>query len=179
MDKKLAKISKFLSLILRHQPDKIGLQLDEEGWAKVADIIDKAPTPLTRDQIETVVKTNDKKRFALSEDKKRIRANQGHSIKVDVGLKQVTPPEMLFHGTADRFLDAIRTEGLTPQSRQHVHLSGDEVTAHKVGQRHGRPVILEIPARAMHDQGHVFFQSENGVWLTDHIPAALIRFPGS
>ena len=179
LDSKIIKVSKVLSLILRHQPEKIGLELDTHGWVPVEDIITRAPIPLSRDLIETVVRTNDKKRFTLSGDGRFIRASQGHSIPVDMGLKPVEPPALLYHGTAVRFLAAIRADGLTPQTRQHVHLSGDEATAHKVGQRHGRPVILEIPALAMHTAGQVFYRSDNGVWLTDHVPAEHIRFPGS
>ena len=172
MDKDLAKISKFLSFVLRHRPDSIGLSLDAEGWAEVDDIITKADIPITREQITRAVAENDKKRFALSPDGQLIRANQGHSITVDLGLLPVAPPEVLYHGTADKFLDSIMAQGLLPQNRQYVHLSADLKTATKVGQRHGRVVILTLPARAMHEGGQSFYMAENGVWLTDHVPAA-------
>lgn len=179
MDKELAKISKFLSLVLRHEPGSIGLTLDAQGWADVSELVAKATLPLTPAVIETVVATNDKKRFALSEDKKRIRANQGHSIPVALGLTATSPPEWLFHGTATRFVEAILTEGLSRQDRQHVHLSEDRTTARTVGIRHGKPVIFRIAAGEMHARGYRFFKSENGVWLTDEVPAALLEIDGS
>lgn len=179
MDKELAKISKFLSLVLRHEPGSIGLTLDAQGWADVSELVAKATLPLTPAVIETVVATNDKKRFALSEDKKRIRANQGHSIPVALGLTATSPPEWLFHGTATRFVEAILTEGLSQQDRQHVHLSEDRTTARTVGIRHGKPVIFRIAAGEMHARGYRFFKSENGVWLTDEVPAALLEIDGS
>ena len=171
MDKHLTQISKFLSFVLRHKPDAIGLVLDAEGWADVDEIIAKADMPITREQIARAVAENDKKRFALSPNGQLIRANQGHSIAVDLGLAPVAPPELLYHGTADRFLASIMAQGLLPQNRQYVHLSADLDTATKVGQRHGRLVILTLPALVMHAAGHRFFQAENGVWLTDHVPA--------
>lgn len=179
MDKELAKISKFLSLVLRHEPGSIGLTLDAQGWADVSELVAKATLPLTPAVIETVVATNDKKRFALSEDKKRIRANQGHSIPVALGLTATSPPEWLFHGTATRFVEAILTEGLSRQDRQHVHLSEDRTTARTVGIRHGKPVIFRIAAGEMHARGYRFFKSENGVWLTDEVPPALLEIDGS
>jgi putative RNA 2'-phosphotransferase len=125
-----------------------------------------------------VVESNDKKRFAFSPDGSSIRASQGHSVEVDLGLAPVAPPERLFHGTATRFLDAIRAEGLRPQSRRHVHLSPDEETAVKVGQRHGKPAVLLVHAGAMHRDGHVFYRSENGVWLTTVVPVGYLKIPG-
>lgn len=171
MSRDTQKTSKFLSYILRHKPESIGLKLDMEGWASIDEILEKSDEGLSRDLIVEVVTTSDKKRFSLSADGNRIRANQGHSVRVDLGLQPVEPPEILFHGTAKRFVAAILDEGLKPGKRQHVHLSGDEETAIKVGQRHGKPVILTIPALAMHRAGHVFFLSDNGVWLTDKVPA--------
>ena len=168
----LTKTSKFLSFVLRHNPQAIGLQLDEQGWASVDELIAAATergTKLSREMIRDVVATNDKKRFALSEDGSRIRANQGHSVKVDLGLEPVTPPEFLFHGTATRFMTSIRTQGLKPSGRHHVHLSPDRETALKVGSRHGVPVILRVEAGRMHAEGAVFYRSENGVWLTDRV----------
>jgi putative RNA 2'-phosphotransferase len=180
MKPNLVKISKFLSLVLRHQPETIGLHLDAQGWADVEELLAKArqgPQPLTREVLEEVVATNDKKRFAFSVDGTKIRASQGHSIEVDLALAPQAPPEILYHGTADRNLPSIRASGLLKGKRQHVHLSLDEQTATKVGQRHGRPVVLTIRTGEMHCQGHVFFCSANGVWLTDSVPPAFIAFP--
>lgn len=177
MEKNLATISKFLSFVLRHKPESIGLAMDPEGWADVDELIAKADIPITRALLVETVEKNDKKRFALSADGQSIRANQGHSIAVDLGLKAVEPPQTLFHGTATRFLESIRAQGLRPQNRRYVHLSGNRETATKVGQRHGKPVILTIPALTLHTQGHAFYQAENGVWLTDAIPAEALSFP--
>ena len=174
------KISKFLSYVLRHRPDEIGLQLDAEGWASVSELIEKARsagTILTPPLIEEVVRTNDKQRFALSADGSRIRANQGHSVQVELNLPPTQPPEFLYHGTATRFVDAIRRDGLKAMSRQHVHLSIDEPTAQKVGQRHGKPIILKIHAGEMWRAGQQFFLSENGVWLTEKVEVKYIEFP--
>lgn len=173
------KISKFLSYILRHKPEAIGLTLDEQGWANIDELISKANdsgeiSALNRGLLQEVVDTSDKKRFIISEDGQCIRANQGHSINVDLQLKPVTPPEFLYHGTATRFLDSILKEGLKPQQRQHVHLSTDVETATAVGQRYGKPVILKIKALLMHEQGFVFYRSENGIWLTASIPNSYI-----
>ena len=172
MEQNLVTISKFLSYVLRHKPDAIGLTLDPEGWADIDELIAKADVPIDHALLQQAVAQNDKKRFALSADGRSIRANQGHSIKVDLGLTPTQPPETLYHGTADRFLDSILGEGLTPQNRQYVHLSQDEATAKRVGSRHGKPVILMLPARTMHDAGHRFYLAQNNVWLTDHVPAA-------
>lgn len=171
----LKKSSQFLSLILRHQPDVIGLKLDAQGWANLDDLIAKANQhgkQFNRNLIAQVVKENDKQRFSLSEDGLKIRANQGHSLKtIDLGLTAQQPPEVLYHGTAKHFLDSIFAQGLKPQKRQHVHLSQDKATAVKVGQRHGKPVILEIAALQMMRDGHLFYLSENHVWLTAQVPA--------
>lgn len=175
MSKQLTEASKFLSYVLRHQPEAIGITLDLEGWTDIAALIAaaaKAGKQLDRDLIQTVVATSDKKRFAISEDGLRIRAVQGHSAEsVDINHAEKTPPEFLYHGTATRFLDSIRKEGLLPGSRQYVHLSQDEQTALAVGQRHGKPVVLKIKALLMHEQGFKFFQAENSVWLTNAVPA--------
>jgi putative RNA 2'-phosphotransferase len=173
MSADLVRLSKFLSLVLRHEPEKIGLVLDENGWAAVDELLAgaaKAGVALTPESLRHVVETNDKKRFALSEDGRRIRASQGHSVEVDLDLPPTVPPEQLFHGTATRFLDPIRAEGLRPQSRRHVHLSPDEETAVKVGMRHGKPVVLRIAAGRMQREGHAFYLSANGVWLTETVP---------
>ena len=174
------KISKFLSYVLRHRPDEIGLTLDANGWTPIAELITRARSAsvdLSEEIIREVVRTSDKQRFALSEDGTRIRANQGHSVEVDLQLEPKQPPEFLFHGTATRFVDAIRAGGLKAMSRQHVHLSPDEQTATKVGQRHGKPVILKIKAGAMWDAGQKFYCSANGVWLVERVEARFIEFP--
>ena len=180
MSADLVKVSKFLSLVLRHQPEAIGLTLDESGWADVEDLIRRANERghrLTRPLLERVVAENDKKRFAFSEDGRKIRASQGHSVAVDLALPPAEPPELLYHGTATRFVESIRAKGLHSGSRQHVHLSLDAVTATKVGQRHGKPVILTVRAGAMWAAGHPFFRSANGVWLTERVPVEFIDFP--
>lgn len=175
MKQPLVEISKFLSYVLRHQPESIGITLDREGWVDVDVLIAaavKGGKQLDRELIQAVVATNDKKRFVLSEDGLRIRAAQGHSTaSVDIDYVPKVPPELLYHGTATRFLDSIRSSGLIPGSRQYVHLSQDAHTAHTVGQRHGKPVVLKIEALRMHHQGFKFFQAENGVWLIHEVPA--------
>lgn len=171
------RISKFLSLVLRHEPEKAGLTLDSAGWVAVDDLLRGLASTghrITRDELEVVVAQNDKKRFAFSEDGTRIRASQGHSVEVELDYAAATPPEGLFHGTADRFLDSILACGLMKAQRHHVHLSAERATAVKVGGRHGRPVILQVNAGAMHRAGHAFFRSANGVWLTDHVPVQFL-----
>lgn len=166
------KISKFLSFVLRHRPQRIGLKLDHAGWAVISDLIEAAARTgmtLSEEDIRDVVDKNDKKRFSISEDGLRIRASQGHSIPVDLGLEPVAPPVFLYHGTAARFVASILKEGLKRRRRHHVHLSPDEGTAMKVGQRHGRPVVLRIKAREMNAHGVEFYLSDNGVWLVDHV----------
>lgn len=173
-------ISKFLSLVLRHQPETIGLTLDANGWANVDDLIARAAAHgkrFTADDLFRVTANNDKKRFTLSQDSRRIRAAQGHSVQVELDLAPLAPPEILFHGTATRFVDAIKAEGLKAQSRQHVHLSLDEETAVKVGQRHGKPYIFRVEAGRMHTEGFVFFRAENGVWLTGAVPPGFLIAP--
>jgi putative RNA 2'-phosphotransferase len=180
MAAQLVKMSKFLSLVLRHKPQEIGLALDENGWADVEELIrltNRNGCPLTRPLLERIVAENDKQRFAFSDDGRKIRANQGHSIEIDLGLPSVEPPELLFHGTASRFLESIRSAGLHSRNRQHVHLSLDEATATKVGQRHGKPVVLVVRANEMFANGYQFFLSDNGVWLTEQVPARYLIFP--
>ncbi len=162
-------LSKFMSLVLRHAPEKAGLTLDSGGWASVEALIGGADFDVTAEDVARVVRNSDKQRFSLSEDGARIRANQGHSIPVDLGLTPVAPPAHLFHGTAEKNLSSILETGLRPQSRTHVHLSPDTETARKVGMRHGKPVILLVAAGAMAADGGVFFRSVNGVWLTDRV----------
>lgn len=172
------RLSKFLSLVLRHQPELIGLELDANGWTDVNELITKAASQkavLTPDLIRTLVRDSDKQRFALSEDGKRIRANQGHSVEVDLGYAPGQPPSVLFHGTAERNLPSILEKGLVRGARHHVHLSDNRETAMKVGQRHGKPVVLVVESRVMHAQGIPFFQSANGVWLTEHVAARFLR----
>ena len=167
------KISKFLSLVLRHNPEVIDLTLDANGWAYIDALITMAREKgmhLSRATIQTVVRDSDKQRFAISQDGLRIRANQGHSIPINLALPASIPPEILYHGTTKRFLASIRHEGIKPGKRIHVHLSSDEETAVKVGSRHGMPAVLRVRADQMHRDGFHFFLSENGVWLTDWVP---------
>jgi putative RNA 2'-phosphotransferase len=180
-DRAMVRTSKFLSKVLRHAPESVGLRLDEAGWVEVEALLAAARgagVPLDRPTLERVVAGSDKQRFALSDDGSRIRANQGHSVPVELGLRPVEPPEILFHGTADRNLDSIRGAGLRPGSRTHVHLSADEATAVTVGRRHGRPVVLRVHAGRMHADGHAFWRSDNGVWLAAAVPAGYLELPG-
>jgi putative RNA 2'-phosphotransferase len=181
MSKRHTEIGKFLSYVLRHEPHAIGLTLDREGWAGISELIEGAKNSgraLDAALIRAVVDSNDKKRFALSEDGLRIRAVQGHSTtSVSLTLQQKPPPQFLYHGTATRFLDSILKEGLKPGSRQHVHLSEEIATAISVGSRYGKPVVLKIDARRMHQQKHPFFQAENLVWLTANVPTEFIIPP--
>ena len=173
--------SKFLSLILRHAPEKIGLVLDTQGWADIGQLLAQAARHgrrLSREQLDDVVARDSKTRYAISADGLRIRANQGHSLAaVDIALPPSTPPAVLYHGTASRFVDAIRAGGLLAGARNHVHLSSSLETAVAVGARHGKPVVLTVDAAAMQAQGHAFYVSDNGVWLTHAVPAAFIGFP--
>ncbi|MFI8069268.1 RNA 2'-phosphotransferase [Streptomyces sp. NPDC086033] len=177
-ERRTVKVSKYLSKHLRHQPERIGLTLDEASWVEI-DVLIAAATEhgfrFTRDELDHVVAANDKQRFAI--DGTRIRASQGHSIDVDLGLPPATPPPYLYHGTVARYLDAIRAEGLRPMNRHDVHLSPDRETATRVGARRGRPVVLSVDAEAMHRDGHVFHVSANGVWLTQSVPLRYLRFP--
>ena len=179
MDKKLTDLSKFLSYVLRHQPEAIGLSLDKEGWAVISDLIFhfiKEGHKLDNDILNKIVKNSDKRRFTVSDDGLRIRAAQGHSTQqVNISYKERTPPDILYHGTATRFISAIREQGLIPLSRQYVHLSPDEGTAIQVGQRHGKPVVLKIKALDMYEQGFKFFQADNDVWLTNNVPYNFIQ----
>ncbi|MDH5179908.1 MAG: RNA 2'-phosphotransferase [Gammaproteobacteria bacterium] len=166
------KISKFLSYILRHHPQDIGLHPDEQGWVAVDELIQAVNAHgkhLDLDLLQQVVAGNDKQRFAFSPDGLRIRANQGHSIRIELGLEPAVPPPYLYHGTATRFMQSINKHGLTPGSRHHVHLSADHITAKQVGTRHGMPVVLLVDAGRMHQDGNVFYLSANGVWLTDKV----------
>ena len=178
MSSQIVSISKFLSLILRHKPEEIGLWLDPEGWAGLEELLRLSAAKgkiLTRSLLEEVVATNDKQRFAFNANRSKIRASQGHSIVVQLGLNPLEPPVELFHGTATRFLEDIRREGILKGKRHHVHLSIDPASSTKVGQRHGQPVVLRIAAGEMHRAGHTFYSSANGVWLTDHVPPAFFE----
>lgn len=177
-DKRKNKVSKFLSLILRHKPEEIGLILDENGWANIAELIEKSAVfgnNFTFGELQEVVTTNDKKRFAFDETKTKIRASQGHSIEVDVEFEEKIPPAILYHGTAERNLDSILEIGLEKRARHHVHLSSEPEAARNVGIRYGKPVILEINAGQMADQGYKFYISENGVWLIDKVPPEFLK----
>lgn len=174
MSKQNDAVSKFLSYVLRHEPQAIGLELDSEGWANIKLLIicaGRHERKLDMPLIQAVVDNNDKKRFVISDDGQRIRAVQGHSSsQVNISYQEKTPPEYLYHGTATRFIDSINSKGLVAGSRQYVHLSADQSTAITVGQRHGKPVILTVNALQMYQQGFKFYQAENGVWLTVHVP---------
>ena len=179
-DKEAIGTSKFLSLILRHEPERAGLKLGEGGWVGVDELLQAVNShgfTLTLDQLKHVVATSDKKRFAFSDDGQRIRASQGHSIEVDLQYPPQTPPEILYHGTATRFLDGIRQHGLQKMERHDVHLSAETKVTVQIGGRHGKPALLTIRAGDMHRAGFVFRCSANGVWLVDHVPPQFIQFP--
>lgn len=166
------RISKFLSLILRHQPETIGLKLDENGWADVEELRERSAKKkvyFSLEELDEVVETNNKKRFAFNEDKTKIRASQGHSINIDLALEALQPPDFLYHGTAEANISSILEKGIEKRSRQHVHLSVDKETATKVGMRHGKPIILTIRTGKMYEDGIAFYLSANGVWLTEFV----------
>jgi putative RNA 2'-phosphotransferase len=172
------KVSKYLSRHLRHQPERIGLALDKAGWVEIDALMAAAAAHgfrFSREELDQAVATNDKQRFAV--EGTRIRANQGHTVDVDLDLPAAVPPEYLYHGTVGRHLDAIRAQGLRPMTRHDVHLSPDRDTARRVGARRGRPVVLSVNAGSMHRDGHVFQVSANGVWLTAAVPPGYLRFP--
>jgi len=179
LDKENSKrISKFLSLVLRHKPEHIGIELNNEGWTDVEILIQKMNVngfKINLNDLIYVVETNQKKRFAFNTEMTELRANQGHSLKIDHGFESVIPPEILFHGTAVQNIGSILKNGIDKRSRHHVHLSADKETAIKVGQRHGKPVVLEIMALQMNNDGKEFFISDNKVWLTDFVPAEYLR----
>lgn len=173
-EKDLKHLSKFMSLVLRHKPETISLELDANGWANVAELITKmqgAGSTINIDILNHIVATNEKKRFAFNETGTKIRASQGHSVTVELGYTPQQPPEILFHGTAAQNKDNILAEGLKKGSRHHVHLSTNTDTARQVGGRHGRPVVFTVRSGQMHKAGFAFYESENGVWLTDSVPA--------
>lgn len=171
-NKNTTKISKYLSYILRHQPHSIGLKLDPNGWASIEELIAKTTDfELTLPVIAYVVETNDKQRFSLNEEMTKIRANQGHSLNIDLALTAQRPPDVLYHGTAQRFSENIQQQGLTKQQRHHVHLSQSREVAKSVGSRHGKPVIFALNTKAMVEDNIAFYRSENNVWLVDNVPA--------
>jgi putative RNA 2'-phosphotransferase len=179
MSSRLVRASKFLSRVLRHEPGRIGIALDAAGWVAVSDLLAACRAhnfPLTREELEAVVRENDKKRFALSEDGARIRASQGHSVEIELGYAPLAPPSTLYHGTAVRLLASIRERGLLKGGRHHVHLSTDAATAAKVGARHGKPHVIEVESGRMHADGYEFYRSDNGVWLAEHVPAKYLIF---
>ncbi|WP_395743198.1 RNA 2'-phosphotransferase [Prosthecobacter sp.] len=174
------RTSKFLSLVLRHQPETAHITLDTAGWVSVEDLLTgcaKARRTMSRADLDHIVATNAKKRFEFSPDGTRIRASQGHSVEVDLNYEPKPPPAILYHGTATRFLENIRTQGLLKMQRHHVHLAAETKMTMEVGGRHGKPVLLTILATKMHKAGHSFYLSTNNVWLVDHVPPQFIRFP--
>jgi len=176
--KQTTRLSKFLSQHLRHTPAAIGLHLEPGGWVAVADLLAACAAhghPMSRDELEDIVEDNDKQRFAFDESGQRLRAQQGHSVAVDLGLAPAEPPAVLYHGTAPGALATIRREGLQKMSRHHVHLTADKATARRVGQRRGRPVLLAVAAGALHAAGGEFYRSGNGVWLIETVPPQYLR----
>lgn len=176
----LKEKSKFLSYVLRHKPDAIGVVLDAQGWVPVATLLERVAAsgqPMTETELIEIVATSDKKRFTLSPDGRTIRAAQGHSVQVNLALPPGLPPARLFHGTSEASLEAILCEGLKPGRRLQVHLSSDRETAIKVGQRHGKPVVLTVDTERMRQAGLVFYQAENGTWLTDQVPSEFLTKP--
>ena len=178
-DKQLRNTSKFISLILRHKPETIGITLDEHGWADVQELIEgmnrSEGHTLDMGLLEEIVRADEKQRYSFNKDHTLIRANQGHSIPVDVKLEEKTPPDILWHGTGEKYISSIDAQGLIPKSRLYVHLSSDMETARKVGSRHGKPVIYEIDCRGMLEDGHQFFLSANHVWLTREVPVRYLK----
>ena len=173
----LKETSKYISLILRHKPETIGITLDEHGWADVGELISGIAKThkMNMDILEEIVSTDEKQRYSFNDDKTKIRANQGHSIQVDVELEEMRPPEILWHGTGEKFTGSIDEQGLIPKSRLYVHLSKDEETAFKVGTRHGKPVLYIVKAKEMFKDGYKFYLSENGVWLTKEVPVKYLE----
>lgn len=173
----LTETSKFLSLILRHKPEAIGISLDEHGWANVDELIAQIAKnqEFNMDMLREIVGTDSKQRYSFNEDETLIRANQGHSIPVDVELEEAKPPKELWHGTGEKYASAIDMQGLIPKSRLYVHLSQDRDAAAKVGKRHGKPVLYIVKAGEMHHDGYQFYLSKNGVWLTKQVPAKYLQ----
>lgn len=180
MSSRLVTVSKYLAKHLRHAPEQLGLTLESGGWVSVDDFLEASRQhkfPIAYDELLECVETNDKQRFSFDDTGDRIRANQGHSVEVDLQLEEQTPPDILYHGTVAKVLDSIRAQGLLKGRRHHVHLSRDVETATKVGSRRGKPVILQVAAHEMHRQQHKFYISVNGVWLTDTVPPPFLTIP--
>jgi putative RNA 2'-phosphotransferase len=176
-ENRIVKVSKYLSKHLRHQPERLGLTLEEGGWVRVDDLLAACARHGMRvslAELTEVVAKNDKQRFSFSEDRARIRANQGHSVEVDLQLEALVPPDLLYHGTGAKSVELILRDGLLKMNRHHVHLSIDHETAHRVGSRHGRPVVFHVDAGSMHAAGRVFYRSDNGVWLTEAVPTVYL-----
>ena len=173
----ITETSRYIALILRHKPETIDIKLDEHGWANVDELIKgvNKTHPLTMEMLERIVATDNKQRYSFNEDKSLIRANQGHSISVDVELKEVTPPETLYHGTGEKYVSSIDKLGLIAKSRLYVHLSTNVDTAINVGSRHGKPVVYTVDTRRMSADGYVFYISQNGVWLTKQVPVEYLQ----
>lgn len=173
----LESISKYISLILRHKPEKINITLDEHGWADVDQLIRgiKKTKSFNRQMLEEIVRTDAKQRYSFNADKTKIRANQGHSVAVDVELEEMVPPDYLWHGTGEKYTNSIEKQGLLAMSRLYVHLSDERQTARIVGKRHGKPVIYQIDSKKMAEDGYVFYRSVNGVWLTKQVPAEYLE----
>lgn len=178
--KRHTRVSRFLSLILRHQPELVNLSLDQAGWANVNQLLKglrQSGIKLSLEELKEIVRTNEKRRFSFTRDYKYIRANQGHSVEVQLDLQPTSPPTTLFHGTAKHFLPSIFKEGLLKKKRHHVHLSDRRSSAVEVGKRHGYPIVLQIDAGKMEREGFEFYLTENGVWLVEHVPPQYICFP--
>ena len=173
----LKETSKYMSLILRHKPETIGISLDEHGWANVDELIAgiSKTYEINMDILEEIVSSDEKQRYSFNDDKTKIRANQGHSIQVDVELEEKEPPMILWHGTGEKFVASIDEQGLIPKGRLYVHLSQDKETAFKVGTRHGKPVLYMVKAADMFKDGYKFYLSKNGVWLTKEVPVKYLE----
>lgn len=181
-EKEANHISKFLSLVLRHQPETIGIQLDQNGWVGVKELIDKAVQhgiEMDQSKLDYIVGNNSKKRFAYNSSRDQIRASQGHSVSIELGYQSQMPPDVLYHGTGEKSMSSILATGIEKRSRQHVHLSKEIETAIQVGQRHGKPVVFEVLASKMHNDNFTFFISDNGVWLTDYVPVKYLQLINS
>ncbi|BDI14317.1 putative RNA 2'-phosphotransferase [Nostoc cf. commune SO-36] len=178
-DSRLVKISKYLSKYLRHTPDAIGIKLAPGGWVALDDLLTACATnkfPITHEELQAVVESNEKQRFSFDSTGNLIRANQGHSVKVDLQLEPVVPPDKLYHGTGHKSVESIMQTGLCKMSRHHVHLSKDIATAQTVGARHGKAVVFAVNTGAMHQAGYIFYCSANGVWLVDYVPPEYLKF---
>lgn len=177
MNDEMTETSKLIAYMLRHRPNEFGLSMDQHGWVDANEVVKAVAARHKFDakMLEAIVASDEKKRYSFNEDKSKIRANQGHSIQVDVEMPERIPPEVLYHGTGEKYVEQILKSGLLPKSRLHVHLSKDHDTAVSVGSRHGKPAVFEVRAKAMHDAGHKFWLSENEVWLTKAVPVEFMH----